>query len=51
MARVLKFPIGDASEGLGLVTAHFPTHAPLHVRRNGDSFEWQNYVEVTGARA
>ncbi|MUL47080.1 MBL fold metallo-hydrolase [Mycobacterium sp. CBMA293] len=39
----------SANEGLGLVTAHFPTHAPLHVRTNGDSFEWQNYVEAISA--
>lgn len=36
----------SASQGLGLVTAHFPAHGPLYVRRDGGSFRWQNYNDA-----
>lgn len=31
-----------ADEGLQLVTAHFPAHLPLGVRRSGAAFAWDN---------
>lgn len=30
-----------ADEGLGLLTAHFPAHSPLRVRRSGATFQWE----------
>lgn len=36
----------SADKGVGLLTAHFPAHAPLYVRRDGDNFQWQNYADA-----
>ncbi len=36
-----------ADEGIEVLTAHFPVHAPLGVRRNRDGFAWENFPVET----